>query len=294
MVPAYCSVADIRSRLWAGQGSSQPPPDSNLDAYLADLALTYSRKFEHETSRPLGGFTPTYDVRLFSGRGAQMLDVDEFTSISKVEWNSSPTTAPTWVDWTADLSTGKMVVRPLRFWPKRQIFRQQTWIVDPWMNGNVRLTAVFGYAQPDMTLPPPTGQTPPWNGLTDAAIQALAPNPGLAPPACGWWRTPDEVRSAVAEWCVYQYNAGRAGYADQAGHPGGTGALFTKGIPPPVMEVIQNLRGGTNKLAMITLDGADPKEEQLGAEGGIAGDPRFRFAGWHAYDPTGLHPENNW
>lgn len=285
---SYCLVEDVAGRLYTGQSSGQRPPNAARDGIISDDIAWLSREFENETGRPLNGFAPSWDVRLYSGRGLQTLDVEEFAALSKLEYNRTVSGTPSWTDVTGEIASGGMAFKPLRFWPKRQIFRQNTWIVDPWQTGNVRLTGVFGCVQPDLTIAPPTGQSPPWNGLTDAQIQAISPNP--SGPTYGWWVTPTDVRKAVAEWTLYTWNAGRAGYGDQPGKPQGGGTLFMKDIPPGVRRVIDRYRGGALKLALIGIDGSDAKEEALGAAGGIT----RRFAGWHSYDPTGLHPENNW
>jgi hypothetical protein len=170
------------------------------------------------------------------------------------------------------------------------LFRQQTWIVDPFQSGNTRATAIWGVIQPDLSIAPPTGQTPAWNGLTDTQIQSISPNPAGAP--YGWWATPTDVKKAVVDWVIYAWNSGRAGYGDQPGKPQGAGSLFTKDIPPMVKRVIDRYRGGKAKLALIGVDGSDAKEEALGRLGGQ--ETSGRWSGWHAYDPTGLHPENTW
>ena len=285
---SYCSLADVLARLYTGQAATAIPADSARDQYLTDLIEEYSRQFEQETGRPLNGFSVQYDQRLYSGQGRQLLEIDEYAALLKVEFNSSPAGlgSPNWIDWSADIAAGKIAYKPLRFWPKTRIWRQATWITDPWQTGNLRLTGIFGCIQPDLQANIPTGETPQWNGLTDATIQSLAPNP--AGPNYGWWVTPHQARKAVAEWVVYAYHSQRAGYGDQAGTA--SRVLYQKGIPPNVQRIIDLYRGGKAKLALIGIDGSDPKEEQAAGQF----DPLHRFAGWHSYDPTGQHPENAW
>ncbi len=278
-LPTYCTVDQVKARLYSGLGK-MGNADQQRDQLLGDLVYALSRRFEKESGRNLGDFAPTYDARLYSGQGRQMLDVDEFASLSKFEWNSNPVGAPSWNNITADVGNGLIVTHPIRFWPKRQVFRQLTWVVDPYRQGNVRLTGVWGAVQPDMGAAQPAA---PWQGLATAgAIQALAPDPTQT---TGWWIVPQDIQMAVAEWAVYEFKAGQAGYSDVAGHPGGAGVLYSKGIPPQVAAVIQNYKGGKLKLALIGLDGSNVADYQAGEFGGYdARDPRYRWAGWHTTD----------
>jgi hypothetical protein len=166
------------------------------------------------------------------------------------------------------------------------VFRQQTWIVDPWGAGNYRMTGLWGGVQPDMAVSPPTGQGAPWNGLSDAAIQALAPNP--TGPTYGWWIVPHQVRMAIAEWAVFKYKGGQSSHGQTPGRPGtSTTGTMLADAPEDVRRTIQLLRGGKMKLALIGIDGSDPSA-------GGPGDMSQRWASWHSYDPTGTHPENVW
>lgn len=84
--------------------------------------------------------------------------------------------------------------------------------------------------------------------------------------------TPELVKSAVAEWAAYRWNARRAGYADAANRPEGPGLLFVKGIPPHVKRIIDYYSGGESgpKISMAST-----------IVGGTRRDP---WSGWRTID----------
>ncbi|HLY81641.1 MAG TPA: hypothetical protein VKQ71_01590 [Acidimicrobiales bacterium] len=284
---AYCPRSDVLVRLFAAQSavtlgaqvySPAAPADAQRDALLDDLIAQCSRRFDEECGRAAEDFAPKYEARLYSGTGSQLFEVDEFATLSKIEVNTSPSQPgnPTWTDLTAELAAGNIQARPLRFWPKSSLFRMATFYQDPYLAGNVRLTAVWGDVQPDLGATPPVA---PWQGLTlQSQITALQPlDPSGAP--AGWWITPEDVRQAVAEWVVYSYHAERAGYGDTAGSEAQGGVLYTKGIPPRVQQVILTKTRSRVHVAMITPDGVDIAEEnqRYGTPGALS-----RWAGWQA------------
>jgi len=257
-----------------GLSSAQIPVNTARDTYLTALAERMSRRFDQETGRPLGNFAPIYEARLYSGEGAQELQIDDAAIIIKAELNSTIAGVPTWTDISADFTTNKMSIKPIRFWPKNRIFRQATFIVDPWQQGNYRFTGVWGEIQPDMSASQPANG---WNGLSSAQIQALAPDPTQS---TGWWVTPTDVAEAVADWSLYQMKATQAGLSDDAGSNTAARRLYTKSIPQNVQDVINKYKGDRSRLALINLDGTDAVTDQY------AIDPlamKTRWAGWQTY-----------
>jgi hypothetical protein len=280
----YCTIDQVRKRLYSGQqATTAMQADTGRDDLLTELIEALSREFDKETGRVPGAYDLVYEARLFSGMGSQVLGVDEFAVLSKLEYNTTIFGTPTWNDVTAEVASGRIAIRPIRTWPKREIFRLNTWIVDPYATGNTRLTGIWGALQPNKTLAQPIASVgTPWQGITtQAAIKALAPDPTQT---VGWWQTPLDVAKAVAAWVVYEFKAGQNAYADTVGHPQGTGILFTKGIPPPVQRVIDKFKGGKLKLALIGLDGSDASD--LTSEGGDVMNQSTRWAGWQTFNPA--------
>lgn len=277
--PSYCAVTDVTARLYSGQAVPAANPDTGRDALLASLIAATSRRFDVETGRPPGGFAPVYDARLFSGRGAQVVEVDEFAAVAKVEYNLTPAGSPSWQDVTSDFANGTMSALPMRYWPKSQLFRLSTFVVDPFRVGNVRISAVFGAVQPDMTQTPPVA---PWQGLTtQAQINALSPD-GLGG---GWWITPEDVVKAVAEWTVYSFKAGQAGYGDAAG-ANAAPLTYAKTTPAAVQAVIDAYGAATLKLGMIAADGTDIADENVYGLSPGSPNSRSRWWDWQAYPTT--------
>lgn len=279
----YCLVDQVKKRLYSGQQQTTAMPnDAGRDDLLQEIIDALSREFDRETGRIVGAYEPTYEARLFSGQGSQVLKVDEFATLVKVEYNTTIFGTPTWNDVTGEIATSRVVTRPIRAWPKRELFRLNTWIVDPYASGNTRLTGIWGLVQPvrGMTQPQVSVSNP-WQGITSqAAIQALAPDPTQA---TGWWAPPLDVAKAVAAWSVYEFKAGQAAYGDTGGHSQGTGVMFTKGIPPQVQRVIDKYKGGALKLALIGLDGHDASDPL--DEGGDVMNQSTRWAGWQSFNP---------
>lgn len=288
---AYCDLsADVKPRLYASVSAVQAsgaslnpaaPPDTQRDGVLSDLVVDISRRFDRETGREAEAYAPKYDVRLYSGTGSQLMEVDEFVALVKVELNTTPgnPASPTWTDLSAEIASGAMQARPIRYWPKDTLFRMSTIYQDPYLGGNLRLTALYGEAQPDSGgLVPVAGGSAAiaagMGSLTQAQINALAVNP-VTP--SGWWIVPEDVKKACAEWVVYAYHAQRAGYGDTASNEAAGGMLYRKGIPPEVQAVINSYKERRLHVAMITMDGIDIAEEQqrYGTPGSLS-----RWAGW--------------
>lgn len=269
----YCQLSDVTGRLYAGQGLNLGDPlpvDATRDGLLSLLIAETSRDFDQEvwegTEAMSGLFSPIYESRLFNGLGDQILRTMPFASMAKVEIDATPgQLAHTWNDYTVEFSQNKMGAKPIRGYPKTELFRQSSFYQDPFRLGNVRLTAVWGVILPDPALAQPT---PPWNGLATAAlIQALAPDPTLA---TGWWATPDDVIGAVATWVVHRYQMSKTGYGTDS-NTGVAAYKVDKNIPGDVQRVIQRYRGEQKqpKFALVANDGSD-----------VATFPTYRWAGW--------------
>jgi hypothetical protein len=284
--PPYADIQAILRRMYVDQVA---PTNATRDTLLTELVSDLSRRFDRECGRQPGGFAPLYDVRVFSGMGRQVLQVDELVQITKVEISLSPGQSnPGWSDITAEIVTGQLAPRPLRVWPKDRLFRMQTFPVDPYQNGNVRITGIYGCVQPDLgaTAPVLDGtQNPPivndgssFQGMTAAVLTAAKPKNPVTSAAQGWWITPEDVSKAIAEWGVKSVKSGQAGYSDVAGNPSGGMVMLRKDMPPEVTAVIASYTRSRPHLAMIGLDGTDFFEEQ--AYPGAVGDPVSRWAGW--------------
>jgi hypothetical protein len=286
--PSYCAVADVWARMFAEEGTDVSTGNPQLVDFLTTLAAMTSRRFDQETGRLPGGFAPTYDRRLYSGEGMQQIEVDEFAILSKIEVNLSPiTTGPqTWTDVTGEIAQGGIAARPLRGWPKTELFRMQTFYPDPYLNGNVRLTGVFGAAQPDLGAAAPAV---PWGSLTtQAEIIAVQPVDPVTGVSTGWWIVPEDVLAAVADWTVYAYRITQAGYGEQAGQPSGGAVQVPRKIPQQVQDVIAKYTSGRIHLAMIGLDGTDFRDE-IARPGTSLGQPgqSTRWAAWQSFTPPG-------
>jgi hypothetical protein len=275
MRPGYCPLSDVTARLYSEEDPSMIPVNTGRDALLTDLIQVLSREFDDLTGRPPGNFAPVFEARLFSGIGAQVLDIEEAASIFKVEVNLNPP-APVWTDVTAEMAQGQLIARPIRYWPKTELFRMQSFYVDPYRNGNVRVTGVWGSVQPDAGAPVPAA---PWNGLSEANIAAVQPKDAMGNPA-GWWIVPEEVRNCIASWSVYNLKAAQAAFADNAGGGSAPSAVFNRGVPAFVPRVADTYTRGRPKIAMIGLDGTDFIEEATyrGPQETVS-----RWAGWQTY-----------
>jgi hypothetical protein len=284
---AYCTLEDVKKRLYTAssqvnlQGANYTPsanPDDQRDSLLLDIVESISRRFDKETGRTPENFAPKYSTRLYSGLASQLFEIEEFVNIGKLEINLQPgaPASPAWTDYTLELGNGLTQARPLRTYPKTVLFRMNTFYQDPFLAGNVRIGAIWGNVQPDPDEPAPVGQDPAWYGLTDDQINALAPPDG------GWWITPEDVRSACAQWAVYTFLAGRGGFTDVQMNPAGGGVTYRKGMPPEVSLVIDKYTRDMPKLAMVTMTGDD-----LGYEQSRFGTPDMlsRWAGWTTFTP---------
>lgn len=278
----YCTLKQVLARLYSGQTQTTAMPvNADRDDLLNDIIDGLSREFDKETGRVPGGFDVTYEARYFSGLGNQVIDIDEFATLSKLEYNTTIFGTPTWNDITAEVANGRVALRPIRYWPKRQIFRLNTWIVDPYGTGNTRLTGIWGAVQPVKGASQPQASVgSPWNGITtQAAIQALAPDPTVN---TGWWQVPADVSKAIAAWTVYEFKGGQAAWSGKSGTGRGATADFTADIPGSVQRVINSFKGGKLKLALIGLDGSDVTDPT--SEGGSP--MSTRWAGWQTINPN--------
>ncbi len=266
---SYCTLDDVQGRLYTGMGmAGDAPADARREALLADLIVQTSRDWDQEIEALIGAFSPRYESRLYSGRGFQFLDTEPFVAVDQIEYNSTPGRAPTWIDISSELTSNLAGALPLRGYPKGQLFRQNSWFTDPYFQGNVRVHAIFGTCQPDSRTPAPSAG---WFGLDGPKIASLAPSDG------GWWVTPDDVRTAVAQWVAYKYQDSRAVYQDQAGSTSAGGGLqYTGRVPVEVQRIMNHYRrANTPRFSLVNNDGSIP-----------AGDPDYmrpaRWAGWQA------------
>lgn len=270
---SYCQLADVQARLYAGQGlnpGDPAPDDPTRDALLKQLIAETSRDFDQEVFEGSdlmvgGAFAPVYEARLYSGAGDQSLKTTPFAFLSKVEIDATPgQLSHTWQDYTVEFSQNKMGTKPIRGWPKNELFRQSSFYQDPFRLGNVRLTGVWGVVLPDPAASQPTA---PWYGLNAAAIQALAPDPTLT---TGWWVTPDDVVGAVITWVVHRFQMSKTGYGTDS-NTGVASYKVDKSIPGDTQRVITRYRGENKvpKFALVANDGSD-----------VESYPTYRWAGW--------------
>jgi hypothetical protein len=108
--PDYCKLADVLAIMYAGQGlapGEAAPPDDTRDARLQPLITVTSRDFDfqiRENDNLPGLFSPLYDSRLYSGKGSQMLEVDPFLAVVKLEILTNPgqpINTQVWTDYTS-------------------------------------------------------------------------------------------------------------------------------------------------------------------------------------------------
>lgn len=289
--PVYCLRSQVLARLYAGLGTVGQNPggtgDTNRDAFIDELIAAVSRRFDDECARDNpGAFSPTYAARLFSGRGAMVLETDEFARAVKVEYNATTGRTPSWVDVTADLAAATMAEQPPNVWPKTKLWRVATFVTDPYREvGNIRLTGVFGCVQPDLgaTVPTVDGSgninDPLWPSFAGVALTSVQPLNGVGTPA-GWWIVPEVVSTTVASWVVYCFQGAKAGYADVAGSPQAATMVYSKGVPKFVQDVIDRLTERRMHLAMITTDGADLADSQVYGQINGSPDQVSRWASW--------------
>ena len=305
---AYCSVDEVNARLYSGSGTgvqnlgAQGDPARNT--LLAELVEEVSRRFDDETARRIGNYFPVYAQRYYSGRGSMMLETEECAMLTKVEQNTAPGRAPSWVDLTSDFAADKMALLPPNEWPKNKLWRVATFYVDPFREvGNIRLSGVFGCVQPSLNslIPAVDGEgnivqgnptdpstptayvDPSFIGVPLASVQPINP---FTSARVGWWITPTNVLKAIAEWTVYTFKAGQAGYSDTAGNDGGGSLIYRKGIPPEVQMVIDSYKARRMHLAMIAMDGTDIAAESIWGESYSGGpDMVSRWAGWQTDPP---------
>jgi hypothetical protein len=277
----YCALEDVQARLYTGQGllgSANPPAGqagTDRDNFLKDLITSTSRRFDEAVWDNLeypGLFSWILETRLYSGQGQQDLHVGPFASIAKVEVDATPgQDSSTFQDYTVEFSQHRMGFRPIRGYPKQELFRQSTFYQDPFRLGNIRLTGIWGIVQPNDNAAPPNED---WE---DQFLDGISTNAGpitvasLAPPNGGWWTTPDDVREAVAEWTAYRYQSSKMPGSNTTGLKLAT-VTNDKTIPLDVKAVITSYRGQTNvpNFAFAADDGSDIDTYPGG----------WRWAGW--------------
>lgn len=283
----YCSIEEVQARLYSGQGilnQTNPPTDATRDAMLADLITTVSRDFDEEVWGNLeypGLFAWRLETRLYSGVGQQDLSIGPFAKLAKIEVAATPgQVMQSFQDYTVEIEQNRIGFKPIRGFPKKQLFRQSTFYVDPFRLGNVRLTGIWGILQPSTLVDPPNAdwQTAYLDSITtNATVYHTAPGipsiADLAPDGGGWWATPDDVRAAVAQWVTYKFQSAKTAGGESASKGPAT-IRNSKIIPADVQRVIERYRGQHNvpKFALVADDGSDV--DQDGAF------PVWRWAGW--------------
>jgi hypothetical protein len=270
----YCQVSDVTQRFYSASGVlGQNPDDPGRDAWLTDLILARSRDFDRAIFGPelQGAFAPVAETRLFSGLGNQKLEVTPYATILRIEMDATPGQQnPTWQDYTPEIAQRRIGFMPIRSWPKKYIFRQASFYVDPFRLGNVRLTGIWGVVLPDPAAPQPD------EAWEDAYLDPLAVNGDMSitncdPPGGGWWVTPDDVRDAIASWTAASYQAAKMSGGKTSG-AGASRITNDASIPPDVLRVINLYKGEHNvpKFALVADDGSDLAD----------GYPVWRWAGW--------------
>lgn len=270
----YCTLPQVQSALYAGEGlapGDPAPTDATRDARLSDLITKTSHDFDHEVAGPNypGLFAPRYEVRVFSGQGNQVLDIDPLLALAPalaIQYNSTPGRTPTWVDVSGEMATYQMGLLPVGpSYPKHRLFRQGSWFVDPFPLGNIQILGVWGVCLPDPAVAIPNQ---PWQGITvQGTINAMAP------PGGGWWVTPPDVVDAVTEWVVYKFEHGKAAYAEAPGPatlPGVTDTRYPADIPKDVARVIAKYKGEDSDSPKFALVGNEPTDTPYA----------YRWRGW--------------
>ncbi len=280
----YCALEDVTGRLYSGQGllgAASPPTDATRDAILKGLITTVSRDFDEEVwgnQEYPGLFSWRLETRLYSGVGQQDLSIGPFAKLAKIEVDATPgQISHTFQDYTLEVEQNRIGFKPIRGFPKKVIFRQSTFYVDPFRLGNVRLTGIWGIVQPNGNAPAPNEDWEdtyldgvPTNATANGGIPTVA---SLSPDGGGWWTTPDDVRGAVATWVTFKFQSAKMA----GGATTGTGAgkmTNDKAIPPDVKRVITRYSGQHNvpQFALVADDGSDV--DQQGQY------PVWRWAGW--------------
>lgn len=281
---SYCQSTDVYSRLFEGQSSpALVTGDPTKDAYLSSLCQVVSRRFEKLTGQGLNAFAPIYEPRIFGGKGAQNISTDPFASIKQIEINVTPgAMVPSWQDYTADFADNQAVVLPMRLWPKQMIWRMNTWYVDAYQTGQVRIHGVWGLVQPDFgaTQPAAIGYGP--GAISDPVkIAALAPWDADGNVVGGWWVTPEDVVDALAKWVVLLYRSGQGGMSEEVDVGGDAKLPYPWSVPKFVKDVAEEYSPASIRVAGITADGVDIADERV--YGSQAGSPDYvsRWVGWY-------------
>lgn len=278
---AYCQVGDVLNRLYSGQGGVSPPVDPVRDAFISDLILSCSRRWEQVTGRPLNGYVPLYEPRLFSGRGSQWIDVDDFGALGQVEIDTTQGRQPTWTDVTTDwmavgnnpsLFRGRVL--PEKYWPKNRLFRMSTFYVDAYQYGNVRIHAVWGTVQPNTLASVPLTQV----AVTSSTLSGLVASLPVVP-----------LQSVVAGLTVL-YIAGVAFTVTAVGAPQGASSVpvspVTLTTPIPSGAVVNAGAFPPYNLSPVSLGALQPTDADGNTLGGwwtTPGDVVDTIARWAAY-----------
>src|SRR6266576_3784956 len=158
----YTTLEVVQSRLYSGQGvlgAQVPPTDTTRDALIKQLIPEVSRDFDRavwESSEYPGLFAWRLETRLYSGMGQQDLTVGPFAKLAKIEIAATPgQVMQSFQDYTLEVEQNRIGFKPIRGFPKKTLFRQSTFYVDPFRLGNVRLTGIWGILQPDPDATPP-------------------------------------------------------------------------------------------------------------------------------------------
>jgi hypothetical protein len=290
----YTTLAAVQSRLYSGQGllgATNPPVDATRDDFIKQLIPEVSRDFDRavwETGEYPGLFAWRLETRLYSGLGQQDLVIGPFAKLAKIEVAATPgQIMQSFQDYTVEFGQNRIGYKPIRGYPKKTLFRQSTFYVDPFRLGNVRLTGIWGIVQPDPSAVD-TASGLPDEDWEDAYLDSITTNstsyknadvptaPSIAdlgPDGGGWWKTPDDVVNAVTSWVVHRYQTAKTGYGTSTG----TGAQkfsSLKAVPDDVQRVINGYKANHDvpKMALVADDGSDV--DTSGAY------PVWRWAGW--------------
>lgn len=126
-------VKDYLGGAWSG---------SSEDAVMGKLITRISRSFDRETGRPSNYWAAQAGVvRRYSGSGQQLLDLDEFTSITAVTMSSNQAGTDLQTLTVSDKTSPNYVqVLPLLGPPYNQLFLLRGFLPDVFAVGNIVVT----------------------------------------------------------------------------------------------------------------------------------------------------------
>lgn len=132
----YTTIDEVKSYLggaWAG---------TSYDAALGKFVTRCSRMFDRETGKPSNYWASATGVtRRYSGSGAQLLDLDEFTGITAVTMSSNQAGTDTQTLTVSDKTSPNYVqVLPLLGPPYNQLFLLRGFLPDVFAVGNILVT----------------------------------------------------------------------------------------------------------------------------------------------------------